>query len=205
MAALAAAAALTLGACGGEGSPDANGSSQATPTAGSPTTDPEGPAPVIPKSTWTDPPAASNKPGSIRRTVAPPTAKTQAPVAVTAPGQFGNKVSAAIQGRKPVTVKGQLPGETSGPGLALTVKITNGSAKAINLDTVLVDLQKAQGVSADPVLSPPAKPMAGQLAAGESATGTYVFTLADADRRNCTVRVSYTAEAPTVVFAGDLG
>ncbi len=51
---------------------------------------------------------------------------------------------------------------------------------------------------------PDRPPLTGALAAGETASGEYVFTLAPEERTGVQVRVKYSANTPTVVFEGSI-
>ena len=103
-----------------------------------------------------------------------------------------------------MTVTGSLPGEQSGPGIELTIEITNQSQGPIDLNAVTVDLTDAADVSASPIEPPEPIALAGELSVGGSTTGRYQFTLPLEDRDDATVRVSYSADAPTVLFTGNL-
>jgi hypothetical protein len=126
------------------------------------------------------------------------------PVALDAPADFGGGVTARLTEIEAVTVEGRLPGERSGPGVAITVEITNDSGAPIDLSLVTVDLVDAAGASASPITSSEAPGVSGELAAGAATTGRYLYTLSADDRADATVRVSYTASAPTVLFTGNL-
>jgi hypothetical protein len=126
------------------------------------------------------------------------------PVALDAATDFGNGVGIELTAVDAVEVEARLPGEISGPGVAITIDITNDSAAELQLDNVTVDLVDAAGASASPVTPKGAQPLSGPLAVGASTTGTYLFTLPADDRADATLRVSYTSDAPTVLFTGDL-
>ncbi len=186
--ALAATAGLVLTSCSNGAEPDA-GADTSTPhdTAG----DTDG---VV---TTTTTPATDTDAGQADGGL------VADPVALDAPAEFGNGVTARLAAIDSVTVEGGLPGERGGPGVAITVEITNDSAAPIDLDLVLVDLVDAAGASASPITKG-ASPVSGELAVGATASGRYLFTIALEDRADATVRVSYTAEVPTVLFTGSL-
>jgi hypothetical protein len=126
------------------------------------------------------------------------------PVAVSEDASFGNGVTARLVAIDAVEVVGHLPGEISGPGVAITVEMTNGSTEPVGLDQVTVDLMDREQASAPPILPPEPEGLSGTLAPGASATGRYQFTLPPEERSDASVRVSYSVTAPTVVFVGDL-
>ncbi|WP_111767664.1 hypothetical protein [Nakamurella deserti] len=177
------------------------------------TTDPSAPesSESIPANTELPPapdPATTEVPapggGNIDETVAESTVTTNPPVAVTDTADYGNGVTASLTKTEKLTTTAELPGEIAGPGVALTVRLVNDSDAPIDLGVVVVDLQDAAGTPAIPMTTSPAAPMTGSLAPGASADGTYVFTLPSTYTGPATVSVSYTVDAPVVVFTGDL-
>ena len=142
--------------------------------------------------------------GNIKQTVANAPRSTQAPVPVSATASYDNGVSAQLAEIKKINTTPQLPGEIGGPGVAVSVQIRNGSRAPIDLSTVTVDLQDTAGVPASPMSASPAKPVAGQLAAGAMTTGTYVFSFPPNYRKPDRLTVSYSAQAPVVLFTGTI-
>jgi hypothetical protein len=188
----------------------ADGSDNVLPPA---TTDPSAPAssesvapntelPPAPDPATTAVPAPAG--GNIDETVAEVTLTTNAPVPVTGTGDYGNGVTVSLASLTGVTTTAELPGEIAGPGVAVTVRVVNSSADAIDLSNVVVDLQDAAGTPALPMTTSPAAPFAGPLEAGGTAEGVYVFTLPSSYTGPATVSVTYTVDAPVVTFTGDL-
>lgn len=103
----------------------------------------------------------------------------------------------------PVEVEGRRPGERSGPGVAVTAEIANGSDRDVAVDGVTVDLVTVAGTSAVLVADPTTEAPPGVLPPGQRRAGTYVFVLPVEDRAGVTVHVKYAADVPTVVFVGD--
>ena len=126
------------------------------------------------------------------------------PVGIGDTADFGNGVTARLTTVDAVNAEAHLPGEFSGPAVALTIEVANGSSRTIDLGTVTADLTFRGGLSAYPVRDPGRRPFSGDLAPGEVATGSYVFTLDPAERGDVALRLSCTTEAPTVVFAGSV-
>jgi hypothetical protein len=177
------------------------------------TTDPSAPAssgevppgaelPPAPEPATTEVPAPQG--GHIHETVAEVPLTTNAPVAVTGTADYGNGVTASLAKLERITTTAELPGEIAGPGVAVTVRLVNDSSAAVDLGLVVVDLQDAGGTPAIPMSTSPAAPFGGSLAPGATADGVYVFTLPPSYAGPATVSVSYTVDAPIVVFAGDL-
>ncbi len=140
--------------------------------------------------------------GNIHKTDESHAVTTKPPVPLTAKAAFGGKVTARIASVKSIQAKAQSPGEVSGSGVALTIAIENGSAKTINLNLVSVTLTGSDGSPRPSITTTPARPFTGALAAGESASAVYVFTVPASLRKPMTVSVSYTSKAPVVLFRG---
>jgi hypothetical protein len=126
------------------------------------------------------------------------------PFAIDATGDFGNGVTARLSRIEAINATATLPGEFSGPAVALRVEVTNRSARTISLGTVIVDLVYGDNLSAYPVTDPKRVPLSGDLAAGDTTAGDYVFTIAPEARDHVQVRIRYAAEKPTIVFTGSV-
>ena len=154
----------------------------------------------IPPAVTTPVPAPGG--GDVNQTVSAAEMSTQAPVALDQPGDFGQGVTVALDGIDPITTTAQLPGEIAGPGLALNFTITNDSAAAIDLSTVVVEVADGAGTPAVTMTAAPAAPFSGELAAGQKATGVYVVTLPTGHTDPLAISVTYSSQAPVVVFTG---
>jgi hypothetical protein len=126
------------------------------------------------------------------------------PVPLDAATDFGDGVAVRLASIEATTAEGSLPGERSGPAVAVTVEMSNGSERSVSVGNVTVDLIDADGVSAPPVVDPERPPLRGELAPGESRSGTYVFSLEPEDRDGVTVTVKYSGDTPMVLFVGDI-
>jgi len=160
-----------------------------TATSGTPTGGPVTPVP---------PPT----PGSTTSTVANPKESTKPAVDINKPSSTG-KVTATVVNIKAIQVKARIPGETSGPGLAVTVKVVNGSKDRLNASQVLVTLYDSTKAPGGEMIGPPAKHMKGVLAPGGSATGVWVFTVPVKRRSPVTIDVVLPTESPVLRFTGD--
>lgn len=112
-----------------------------------------------------------------------------------------------IAGVRSVKTAGSGPGEIAGaPAIAVTLAISNGTARPLDLNQVSVTA--AYGPAATPASSSggvPAKPLAGSLRAGATATGVYVFRVPTSQRGRVDLEVSYLAGQPIILFRGGLG
>jgi hypothetical protein len=153
------------------------------------------------------PPATTEVPapggGDISETVTPGDITSNAPVALSETGTYANGVTVQLVSLEPITTQAELPGEIAGPGLKVTVKITNGSADAIDVGNVVVDLQDAVQTPAIPMTSG-AAPFTGSVAAGADATGVYIFTTPTDYTDPATITVTYSAAQPVAVFVGNV-
>jgi hypothetical protein len=161
----------------------------------------------VPTATPSSSPAApktkSGATGGINQTVPARTLVTAKPVATNQTASFGNSVSAHISALKHINAVAHGIGEVSGPAVAVTFVIQNGTGHAVDLGSVSANLEDAAGTPANSMSGSPAKPFAGKVAAGKSSSGTYVFSLPKGHPNPITISLSYTTEAPVVLFVGD--
>ncbi|MDJ0312338.1 hypothetical protein [Arthrobacter sp. H35-D1] len=115
-----------------------------------------------------------------------------------------NKVSIEILNVESMETKATTPGEIAGPAVAMHVSIHNGSAGVININSVIVTVADSTSALGQPTTSDPYSPFAGDLAAGDSAKGIYVFLLPKDDRKDLTLSVEYEAGRASASFTGDV-
>lgn len=154
----------------------------------------------IPPAVTTPVPAPGG--GDISQTIPAVDMTTQGPVALDEPGDFGRGVTIALGKAEKITTEAKLPGEIAGPGLALTFTITNDSDAAIDVSSVVVDVADAAGIPAIGMTAAPSAPFTGDVAAGTRATGVYVITLPAGSTDPISISVTYSSQAPIVVFTG---
>jgi hypothetical protein len=141
--------------------------------------------------------------GNINETVPGQPQPTEPPVAIDEPAETESGISASITGVEAIETQANLPGEIGGPGVAITIELRNGSAAPIDLNNVVVDLVLPGDVSATPITEG-SEPFTGVTAAGAAQTATYVFTVDAEERGDVTIRITYSADQPVVVFAGSI-
>lgn len=181
--------------------PSASPSPAATPSA-TPTPSPEPSAAALPTG---DPPAPAEDiplpPGL--EVVEPGVVPELPPVSLDEPADFGTEVTARLVEVRRVEGQGRGLGEESGPALAVTVEMRNGTDAPVDLDYVVVNLADQRGDPGQTLFGDPrSEPFGGPLPPGETRTGTYVLRLPSPDSLEVSVTVSYGAQAPTAVFAG---
>lgn len=171
-----------------------------SPGPGTPGQPQSSPSPV-PSPATTIVPAPSG--GDISKTVAPP------PGASTISSDFGRTVQPRAGVRvvidkvenAQVTARG--PGEVSGAGVVVRLRVTNDSQTALPLTSATVTVTEAGGLPAIGMSGPPAEPLPGQVGAGQEVRGVYVFRLPKGSREPLVVRVSLgQTGVPVVVFTG---
>lgn len=209
----AAVAALLLGAaaCGSSAKSKAipkpsltSSAPSATPTpTPTPTPSPTPSHPAAPPSSIAPP---TSQPPSALVTVPAVPVRTQPPVAPHGTGNFGDGVTVKITKIEGVKSAGSGPGEIAGaPSVAMTIALVNGTNQPIPLNTVAVTATYGSAQTpASPSSGSPSAPFGGSVAARQTATGTYVFTIPVDQRGNVTVSMSYTANQPTVLFHGSV-
>lgn len=96
----------------------------------------------------------------------------------------------------------ETPGEYTGPAVIVTVHVANESSELQDVSSAVVSLSADDGDVGVPTGASPYAPLNGQVAAGETVEGTYVFMLDPAPGRAVTVSVNYSAGEPLAVFTG---
>lgn len=141
--------------------------------------------------------------GNVSQTVPSATVVTAAPVSLSATASFGGKITASIVKVTPFDATAQGAGEVSGPAVSVTVRISNGSAKPVDLSGVVVNLADKAGSPSSPMLGSPASALIGSVKPGGTSDGVYVFSLAKSHINPISVSVSVSTGAPIVLFVGD--
>jgi hypothetical protein len=103
-----------------------------------------------------------------------------------------------------VQSKAVTPGETSRPSLRITVRVTNSSTKAANIDSALTNLYYGSDrTPANTSARPGGKSFPARVSAGGTATGVFVFNVPVGRRDKVALEVSVDASLRRVEFAGD--
>jgi hypothetical protein len=205
-AALAVSATLVLSACGGgaeqpaptSSAPGPSSSSVSAPAA-SQTSAPAGSSPTPEPGALT--PVPPPTPGDTSSTVAPRPVETRKPVKLDQPAAPTRAVTVRVTRLRAVQAKAQGPGEVSGPGLELRVQVRN-QGPTLDLSGAAVTLTAADGSPGQMMTGPPAVPLPGSVAAGRTATGTYVFTVPKGQRDPVQVVVTLSEKLAVVTFSG---
>lgn len=184
----------TAGGAPGTGSPPEDGKS---PGPGDPTAEDDPADPADPSSTaWQEPadpakegptaaPALPEVTGSLDEVIALPT-----------------HVMVSLSSIETTTIEASTPGEYSGSAVVVSVTIANETTAPLPVSSAVVSLGADDGEIGVPTWAEPHDPLQGEVPAGSSAVGTYVFMLEPADGRSVTVSVNYSAGEPVAVFTG---
>lgn len=97
------------------------------------------------------------------------------------------------------------PGEIAGPGVVVTVEVTNTTGGEVDLVGFVVNARSGEGGGAPAPPNPTAGvALEGILADGATATGTYAFRVAPDDRGTISVEIEHAlANVVAVVVVGD--
>lgn len=206
---------LTTAACSSSASGKHTSSSPSSPSTAttSSTSGTAAAAPAVGSSRTVSSPAASHSAasggqssgqgGGINQIVPSAARKTKAPVPLAGTADFGTGVTAHLTSVTAVQAQAAGPGEVAGPALKVAVRLTNDSDAAISLVGVVVTIADANGTPGVQMSQSGSSPFRGSLAAHASADAVYVFTIPAGHRNPVTVNLSYSSEAPVVLFVGD--
>jgi hypothetical protein len=101
---------------------------------------------------------------------------------------------------------GQGPGVFVGaPRTAFTIKVTNGTSRALALDGVVVSMRYGSPQrAASPVYEDSARDLAGTVAPGKSATAVYMFSVPTKELTKVTMSVDFDGTHAAAVFRGSV-
>lgn len=116
-----------------------------------------------------------------------------AEVAIDEVAEVKQGITVRIDSIKELEVKAKTPGEVDGAAVAVTITLSNDRDEAIDVSSAMVTLYGAGQVLGQPTTSDPYEPFGGQVDAGASARGVYVFLLPDAAQGALDVSVQYEA------------
>jgi hypothetical protein len=185
---------IVLLAAGCSAGPEAEPTSAPASTSGSvaPTATPT-PAPATTRATSKNP---------VERTVAPRREQSKPPVKLDEPSSTGTGLTARLISVSAIEAKAQIPGEITGPALAITIEVSNTGRRSADLGSVAVSLLDSDSAPGAEMTAAPARPLTGRVPAKAKTRGVYVFRVPEGKRRPVTVSVSI-GEAPVLIFTGN--
>jgi hypothetical protein len=125
-------------------------------------------------------------------------------VALDAPVTLSTEMVVAIDKISTTTITPETPGEFAGTAVVVTVSVANDSAQAQSIDSAVISLVTDDGDVGIATTAGPNAPLQGEVAAGATAEGTYVFMLDPAQGRSVKISVNYAAGEPVASFAGQI-
>lgn len=87
--------------------------------------------------------------------------------------------------------------------MSITLKVKNGSSRAVDLSQVTVTVADHAGLPAPTISQNDSNPLANSLAAGRSVSGVYVFSLPAKSTDPISISVTVLNTALVVLFVGD--
>ena len=125
------------------------------------------------------------------------------PVPIESPGTITDGLTAAITGIEAVDGVAEGPGEVAGPAIRFTVSIVNTGSSPVDLSATVVTVDHGSDrVPGGQLNEPGGRPIPTTVAAGETATGVFIFTV-PLDRRGLVnITVDHTVGVVPLVFSG---
>ncbi|MCU1478502.1 MAG: hypothetical protein JWQ64_3195 [Subtercola sp.] len=123
-------------------------------------------------------------------------------VPLTAPAVPVPGLTVTITGLAAVDGVANGVGEVGGPAISFTVNAVNSTTAAVSLATTVVGVTYGSALTPANQLTSASTPMPLDVAAGATASGTYVFTVPADQRGQVQITVDYQAGVPVVVFEG---
>lgn len=210
---LAVVAVLRFGQAGGDdapsaqpagaSSPESNGPAESSSAEPSPDTEtPSGVSSSTPTPVPTPAPAPS---GSAAEPTTPPSTgphPTAPPVPLESPATPAPEVVAELRSVEAVTASAELPGEIGGPALEITLEVTNGADRILDLTTAVVNLYHGtERVPAIPIESA-SEPLPPKADPKSVVTGAHVFRVPIDQRQRIRVEVDLGIGRTVVLFEG---
>lgn len=181
-------------------------------SAAAPSTTPAVPGPTTSVDPPTSPPSTSTT-GAAPTTEALPSSvgdgsvEPNRPVQTAAPKKLDEPASTAgvrvtLVSVRATTIKATGPGDRSGPGVLVRLRLVNSTRRTVDTGFTQVSLDGSAGRAGTLVVGAPSAPLDASLRAGRSTQGTYAFLLDDAGSAPVTVSVYVTSGQPVVTFRG---
>lgn len=133
----------------------------------------------------------------------PSTAPSATPVPIGTDGEIQPGVSAVITGIESVEGVAQGPGEVGGPSVRFTVTVSNATATPVSLATTVINVDYGDDrTPAGELGNPGGMPFPPEVAAGSSATGTFIYLIPTDRRDQVRIIVDFSIDVPPVTFLG---
>ena len=120
-------------------------------------------------------------------------------------GDLGNGVSVRVSDIQQVDGEAQGPGEVAGPALRVSIEVQNRTDNEISMELALANLYYGPDrAPASSLSGPGARSFPETIEPGKAAFARYVFGVPKQGHNPLAVEFSYTVEAPTMIFEGNL-
>jgi hypothetical protein len=124
----------------------------------------------------------------------------QPAVGVGVASPLGSDVYATVTKIEPVQLKANGPGDTSGPGVLVSLEVRNGTDRSLDLGGLVINAHYGANVPASAVRTAPNNdPLSGQLAARTSKTGRYAFRIPNGQTGVIVMDVHQVGQPNTVI------
>lgn len=166
------------------------------PAAAEPAAPPAAPPAAEPAAPGPDPAASYAQLATVEQPVAPP-------VDISATTAVTEGITAKVEKLEAVQGEAKGIGEIAGPAIRFTVTVTNGTAEAVPLANAIVNVSAgADDAPASQLSGPNTVAFPESVAAGGSASGTFVFSVPVEQRDSVKIYLNYSVAAPVAAFAG---
>lgn len=167
------------------------------------------PPTTTPSSTiTTDTPSPTSAPTSTPEatdTAAPPATGDPVPVDIDKPADIVPGLTASIDSIEAVQGEASGPGEVAGPSIRFDVTVVNETSGSADLTSTVVTVYYGDAdTPASELRKPGGSPLPARVAAGSSATGTYIFSVPDEERGLVRIMVDYSVGVEPLVFEGSV-
>lgn len=142
--------------------------------------------------------------GAVSQTVAPAPQPSPVKTDLTARATPSPGVEIWLSTVESIETKAQAPGETSGPGVAITVTVANSSGKDVDPSGLEIAIADAKGRPGSGMTGAPADWLNARIPSGSEKSGVYVFALRGATRGPVTISVALAPGLPRVEFKGQI-
>lgn len=122
--------------------------------------------------------------------------------AVDQPLTLSTGMVVSVDSLTPTTITPETPGEYAGSAVIVALSVRNTSEEVQSLDSAVVTLVADDGEVGVATTAGRNRPLAGTVAVGETAEGSYAFMLDPAEGRSVVVSVNYAAGEPIAHFEG---
>lgn len=127
---------------------------------------------------------------------------TKKPVDIDEPATVEKGVTVSLASIESIEGTVTVPGDEAGPALLITVEAVNKSRKEISTPAVIVNVYYGDDETPAGILTRPREDFPPVLAAGETESGQFAFTVPTDQRDRIRIEVDLSVGSPVVIFEG---